>query len=198
VLMAWYPGQEGGNALADILFGDVNPSGKLPLTFPVAELQLPPFVNDADVVTYGYFHGYRHIDHENITPSFPFGFGLSYTTFAYSDLRLNSPSVDKTAEILAQVDVMNTGSRAGEEVVELYIAVPTSSVMRAPKELRAFARVALEPGQKKTVNLKVRATDLAYWDNATSAFVIEPTTYEVQVGSSSRDLPLTATFTIAP
>lgn len=198
VLMAWYPGQEGGNAIADILFGDVNPSGKLPLTFPVAELQLPPFVNDSDVVTYGYFHGYRHIDHENITPSFPFGFGLSYTTFAYSELRLNSPSVDKTGEILAQVDVANTGSRAGEEVVELYIAVPMSSVIRAPKELRAFARVALEPSQKKTVDLKVRATDLAYWDNATSAFVIEPTTYEVQVGPSSRDLPLSATFTIAP
>lgn len=198
VLMAWYPGQEGGNALADILFGDVNPSGKLPLTFPVGESQLPPFVNDADVVSYGYFHGYRHIDNENLTPSFPFGYGLSYTTFAYSELRLGAPSVDKTGEVLAQVDVTNTGARAGEEIVELYIATPMSAVLRAPKELRAFARVALDPGQKKTVDLMIRAADLAYWDEATSAFVVEPTTYEVQVGSSSRDLPLSATFSIKP
>lgn len=198
VLMAWYPGQEGGNALADILFGDVNPSGKLPLTFPVTESQLPPFVNDADMVTYGFFHGYRHIDHENLTPSFPFGFGLSYATFTYSELRLNTPTVDKTGEILAQVDITNTGMRAGEEIVELYIAAPTSGVMRAPKELRAFARVKLEPGEKKTVDLQVKVPELAYWDEATAAFVVEPTTYEVQVGSSSRDLPLSAAFTISP
>jgi len=198
VLMAWYPGQEGGNALADILFGDVNPSGKLPLTFPVAEAQLPPFVNDMDSVTYGYFHGYRHIDNENLTPSFPFGFGLSYTTFAYSDLRLDSTTIDPAGNIMVHVDVTNAGIQAGEEIVQLYIAVPTSKVTRAPKELRAFKRVALDPGQKRTVDLEMRAADLAYWDDSTSAFVIEPTTYEVEVGSSSRDLPLTATFTIAP
>jgi len=198
VLMAWYPGQEGGNAIADVLFGDVNPSGKLPLTFPISETQLPPFVNDMDAVTYGYFHGYRHIDNENLTPSFPFGFGLSYTTFAYSNLQLDATSVDKAGEQVAHVDVTNTGARTGEEVVELYIATPLGKITRAPKELRAFARVALEPGQKKTVDLTVRAADLAYWDDIESAFVVEPTMYEVWVGSSSRDLPLSATFTIAP
>lgn len=198
VMMAWYPGQEGGHAIADVLFGDVNPSGKLPLTFPLAEAQLPPFVNDADAVTYGYFHGYRHVDHENLAPSFPFGFGLSYTTFSYSDFRLDAASIDKAGELVAHVDITNTGARAGEEIVELYIAVPNSTVMRAPKDLRAFARVALDPGQKKTVDLTIRASDLAYWDEAKAAFVVEPTTYEAQVGSSSRDLPLSATFTIAP
>jgi beta-glucosidase len=196
VIMAWYPGQEGGNALADLLFGDVIPSGKLPLTVPIAETQLPPFVNDSDAVTYGYFHGYRHIDNEKLTPSFPFGFGLSYTTFAYSDLRLETPTVDKAGKLVAHVDVTNTGERAGEEVVELYIAVPMSAAERAPKELRAFSRVALDPGQKKTVDLTIRGSELAYWDETKSTFVVEPTTYEVWVGSSSRDLPLSATFTI--
>lgn len=198
VMMAWYPGQEGGNAIADVLFGDVNPSGKLPMTFPIAETQLPPFVNDADVVTYGYFHGYRHIDHENLTPSFPFGFGLSYTTFAYSDFRLDATSIEQAGELVAHVDVTNAGQRAGEEVVQLYISVPQSVVMRAPRELRAFARVALDAGQKKTVDLTIRAAELAYWDDAKAAFVVEPTTYEARVGSSSRDLPLSATFAVGP
>jgi beta-glucosidase len=198
VLMAWYPGQEGGNALADILFGDVNPSGKLPLSFPVDETQLPPFVNDMDVVTYGYFHGYRHIDNEKLDPSFPFGFGLSYTKFAYSDLRLDATTIDKAGNVMAYVDVTNTGIRAGEEVVELYIAVPMSKATRAPRELRAFKRVMLDPGQKLTVDLPIRAAHLAYWDDATAAFVIEPTIYEVAVGPSSRELPLMTTFTITP
>lgn len=198
VLMAWYPGQEGGHAIADVLFGDVNPSGKLPLTFPASESQLPPFVNDADQVTYGFFHGYRHVDHEGLEPSFPFGFGLSYTTFAYEGLKLDEPSIGQGFEIVAHVDVTNTGARAGDEIVELYVAVPESAVMRAPKELRAFARVALEPGETKTVDFTIRAADLAFWDEATAAFAVEPTTYEVWVGPSSRDLPLSATFTVAP
>lgn len=198
VLMAWYPGQEGGHALADVLFGDVNPSGKLPLTFPVSEDQLPPFINDADVVTYGYFHGYRHVDHANLTPSFPFGFGMSYTTFSYANLRLDAASVGATDEIAVHVDVTNTGARAGEEVVEVYVGVPQSAIERAPKELRAFARVLLDKGQTKTVDLTIRARELAYWDETSAAFVVEPTTYDVMVGSSSRDLPLATKVTILP
>lgn len=198
VMMAWYPGQEGGSAIADVLFGDVNPSGKLPLTFPMAEAQLPPFVNDADTVTYGFFHGYRHFDNDKLVPSFPFGFGLSYTTFAYANLRLDAASVSPTGELMAHVDVSNTGARAGEEIVELYVAVPASVVVRAPKELRAFARVALEPGQTKTVDLTIHAADLAYWDDAKSTFVVEQTTYEAQVGSSSRTLSSSAMFTVTP
>lgn len=198
VLMAWYPGQEGGHAIADVLFGEVNPSGKLPLTFPVSETQMPPFVNDANAVTYGYFHGYRHVDKEDVTPSFPFGFGLSYTTFAYSNLRLDGSSVNATGDLVAHVDITNAGARAGEEVVELYVAVPTSKVPRAPKDLRGFVRVALDAGQTKTVDMTIHVPELAYWDDAKAAFVVEPTTYEVKVGSSSRDLPLTAMFNVLP
>ena len=190
VLMAWYPGQLGGEALADILFGDVNPSGRLPLSFPRAEADLQPFDNRNVTVRYGYFHGYRWLDHRGIAPLFPFGFGLSYTTFAYTNLVLSSATLAPDGRLGVSVDVTNTGGMAGDTVVQLYVGARGSRVERARRELRDFARVHLEPGETRTVPLRVAMADLAYWDTERGAWVVEPIFYDVRVGSSSRDLPL--------
>jgi beta-glucosidase len=196
ILMAWYPGQLGGNAIADVLFGDVNPSGKLPITFPVAEADLPPFDNVSLAVTYDYYHGYRHLDRNGTDPLFPFGFGLSYTTFQYSNLALARSTVHPRGRIRATVDVTNTGAVAGDEIAQLYVGALGSGVDRAVKELKAFARVHLEPGETRTVPFEVPAADLAFWDVAASRWEIEPISYRVRVGASSRDLPLEATFAV--
>ena len=198
LVMAWYPGQEGGNAIADVLFGDVNPSGKLPLTVPRSEADLPEFVSDPNrlEVTYGYDHGYRYLDHRGTEPRFAFGYGGSYTTFAFANLALAKSDLAPTGTLEASVDVTNTGSVAGDEVVQLYVGYPASAVARDVKTLRAFARVSLAAGETKKVPLRVPVADLAYYDVATSAFVVEPIGYQVLVGSSSRDLPLGGAFTV--
>jgi beta-glucosidase len=192
----WYPGLEGGNAIANVLFGDVNPSGKLPVTFPRSESQLPPFVNDQTDVTYGYLHGYRYVDGMSEDPRFPFGFGLSYTTFALSNLVLSAASIPATGSLTASVDVTNTGTRAGDDVVQLYVGYPGSTVQRAPHDLKGFSRVHLEAGQRATVTLPLAAQDVAYYDTTMSAWRVESLMYSVAVGSSSRDLPLTAQFAV--
>jgi beta-glucosidase len=196
VMEVWYPGLEGGNAIANVVFGDVNPSGKLPVTFPRDESQLPPFVNDQPDVTYGYLHGYRYLDAMAEDPRFPFGFGLSYTTFALSNLVLSAPSVAASGSLTASVDVTNAGTRAGDDVVELYVAYNGSAVVRAVHDLEAFSRVHLDPGQKTTVTLPLASQDLAYYDTTAGAWKVEPITYTVLVGSSSRDLPLSARFAV--
>jgi beta-glucosidase len=196
VLMAWYPGLEGGNAIANVLFGDVNPSGKLPVTFPVSESQLPPFDNVSTDVTYEYFHGYRHVDHEGIDPRFPFGFGLSYTTFTYANLTLDAASVAPDGSVSATVDVTNSGAVAGDEVVQLYVGCQGTAVPRAPRNLEGFTRVHLGPGETKSVSLTVRAKDLAYYDVSASAWKVEAAKYTVSMGSSSRDLPVSAEFDV--
>jgi beta-glucosidase len=182
LVMAWYPGEEGGHAIADVLFGDVNPSGKLPLSVPRAASDLPPFVNDAPAVTYAFLHGYRWLDAMNVAPEFPFGFGLSYTTFSYANLK-----VDKLA---VSFDVKNTGTRAGDEIAQVYVSAKGSSVMRALRDLKAFARLHLEPGETKTVSVMLDSNDLAFWSG--SGWSVEPLMYEIDVGGSSRDLPLSA------
>jgi beta-glucosidase len=192
VVMAWYPGQEGGSAIADVLFGDANPSGRLPLTFPEDESQLPPFDHTSADVTYGYLHGYRYVDDQGSVPAFPFGFGLSYTTFALSNLVLSKSTIPVDGATTATVDVENTGAEAGDEVVQLYVAYPGSSVQHGPNELRAFARVHLAAGAKQTVSLDLPATDLAYYDVGAKAWKVEPLAYTVSAGTSSRDLPLHA------
>jgi beta-glucosidase len=196
VLMAWYPGERGGTAIADVLFGDVNPSGKLPVTFPVAEADLPPFDNVSSEVTYGYLHGYRWVDQHATAPLFPFGFGLSYTTFRYANLRVDASSVSSQGRVRVTADVTNTGGVAGDEVAQLYISYRGSRVERAVRDLRGFARVHLDPGETRAVAFTLRASDLAFWDVATGGWSVEPITYEVAVGSSSRDLPLSGTFTV--
>jgi beta-glucosidase len=198
LLMAWYPGMEGGNAIAEVLFGDVNPSGKLPVTFPRSEAQLPAFVNDQDVVTYGFLHGYRYVDGKVYDPRFPFGYGSSYTTFAFSNLALDRGTATQAGRVHVSVDVTNTGTRAGDEVVQLYVSYPGSRVERAVRELKGFQRVSLRPGETRMVGMDLDVRDLAYWDAGTSSFVVEPLTYTVSVGDSSRDLPLAASFSVPP
>ncbi|HVO23214.1 MAG TPA: glycoside hydrolase family 3 C-terminal domain-containing protein [Candidatus Margulisiibacteriota bacterium] len=197
ILMAWYPGTEGGNAIAEVLFGDVNPSGKLDVTVPRSADQLPPFVNDQINVEYGYYHGYRYVDKNGLEPRYPFGFGLSYTTFAFSNLRLAASTIAPNGELRANVDVKNTGAVSGEEVVQLYVGYEGSRVDRAVRDLKAFQRVTLAPGQTKTVALAVPAADLGFWDVGANTFVVEPISYVIEVGSSSRDLPLDASVSIA-
>ena len=153
ILMAWYPGQLGGEALADILFGDVNPSGRLPLSFPRRESDLPPFDNRNLTVRYGSLHGYRWLDRRAVAPLFPFGFGLSYTTFRLANLALSSDTLPRDGRVQASVDVANTGGMAGDTVIQLYVTPHESGTERAPRELRDFARVALEPGETRTIVL---------------------------------------------
>lgn len=197
IVHAFYPGQEGGDAIADVLFGDVNPSGRLPFTIPVSESQLPPFDVTSAAITYGYFHGYRYVDHAGTEPAFPFGFGLSYTTFESSNLTLSESAMAAGGRVTASVDVKNTGAIAGDDVVELYVGYPGSSVESRPeKELKGFARVHLDAGESKTISLPLEANDLRYYDAGQSAWVLEPLAYTVYVGASSRDLPLVQTLTV--
>jgi beta-glucosidase len=196
ILMAWYPGQLGGEAIAEVLFGEVNPSGRLPLAFPRAETDLPPFENLRLRVAYGFLHGYRWLEHEGIAPLFPFGFGRSYTTFGYANLALSATEIAPDGSVRVAVDVTNTGGMAGDEVVQLYVSYRGSRVQRAPKDLRGFARVHLAPGQTATVPLEVRAADLAYWDVDAGAWRVEPIEYGVHVGPSSRELPLEGSFRV--
>jgi beta-glucosidase len=186
ILMAWYPGMEGGYALADILFGKVNPSAKLPCSFPASESLLPPFNNRAKSVKYGYFHGYRLTDKEGHTPAFPFGYGLSYTTFAFSDLRLDKEEVGAKGRLKVSVNVTNSGHVAGEEVVQLYIGCERSTVPRPVKELKGFSKVHLDPGETKRVEFSVKARQLAYYDEQAKHWKTEPGDYRMYVGSSSR------------
>jgi beta-glucosidase len=196
VLFAWYPGMDGGNALAEIVFGIENPSAKLPISFPRSADQLPPFVNDGDEVTYDYFHGYFFLDRNGHEPQFPFGFGLSYTTFGYGTLAVEAPRVKSDGTVRAKVDVTNTGSRAGTEIVQLYVGAPASIVERPLRKLASFARVSLEPGQTQSVTLEFPAEDLAHWDEAQNAWEIEPISYTLAAGSSSRDLQATTSFEV--
>lgn len=198
LLMAWYPGMEGGTAIARVLFGDVNPSGKLPLTMARTEADLPPFVNDQPDVTYGYYHGYRLQDRDGTEPRYPFGHGLSYTTYSYSNLQLSSTALTEDDTLAVSFDVTNAGSMAGEEVAEVYVSYPGSAIDRPVVDLRAFARVALDPGQTRSVTLEVPVRDLAWYDVALPGWAVEHIAYGVHVGRSSRDLPLSASFSVGP
>lgn len=175
VVMAWYPGEEGGNAVADVLFGDVNPSGRLPVTFPRATAQLPPFEDYAmDNRTY------RFMREE---PLYPFGFGLSYTTFAYSDLRLAPPRISRDGHTTATVRVTNTGARAGDEIVQLYLTDCEASVRVPQYALKGFQRVTLAPGESREVQFEITPRMLALIDNDGTARV-EPGRFRVIVGGA--------------
>jgi beta-glucosidase len=199
VIEAWYPGQECGNAIADVLFGQVNPGGKLPQTFPRRLEDHPRFGNypgENGLVRYaeGIFMGYRHYDQEQIDPLFPFGYGLSYTTFTYANLRLSTDTIRPEQRLTVSLDVTNTGQRTGQEVVQLYVRDVTASVARPPKELKGFAKVALAPGETRQVTLSLDRAALAFWDEGQHAWVAEAGTFEVFVGSSSRDIRARAAF----
>jgi beta-glucosidase len=187
ILMLWYPGMEGGHALAGIVLGQVSPSGRLPCVFPKSEADLPPFDIDADEIEYGLLHGYRLLEKNYAEPAFPFGFGLTYTSFDYGDLRLESAKIGQEGILRGSVEVANTGTRAGEEVVQLYIGAEESQVERPVKELKAFKRVHLEPGQAERVVFEVPASALAYYEEDNSNWVVEVGTYEVTVARHSVD-----------
>jgi beta-glucosidase len=186
ILMAFYPGERGGEALARVLFGEVNPSGKLPFTVPRDASQLPPFDNTSLTVDYGYYHGYTLVEKRGWAPRYPFGHGLSYTTFRYANLTLDAKEMKADGEIHASVDVTNTGKRPGEEVVQLYAGFTRSKVDRPVKLLRAFEKVALGPGETRRVTLTLAAKDLTYYDPETRKWVVERMEHEVLVGPSSR------------
>ena len=198
ILMLWYPGQEGGHAFADVLLGKASPGGRLPCSFPKREEDLPFFDRDATQITYDLWHGYRKLERDGAEPAFPFGFGLSYTSFALGGLRLARTTIGALESVVVTLEVSNTGDMAGEEVVQLYIGARSSAVERAPKELKAFSKVPLAAGERRVVRMAVPARELAYFSSAQGGWVIEPGEYEVFVGRHSQDAgALRAMFCIA-
>ena len=190
LIEAWYPGEEGGNAIAEVLFGDYNPGGKLPITFPKTVGQLPLYYNHKPtgrVDDYVDLRGKQYL--------FPFGYGLSYTKFKYSNLTINPKKISPDEEININVDVENAGEYEGDEVVQLYLHDAVSSLAKPVKELKRFRRITLEPGEKKKVSFTLTSTDLLSYD-ADMNLVIEPGIFEVMLGASSEDIRLKGNFKI--
>jgi beta-glucosidase len=203
VLQAWYPGMEGGNALAAVLLGEVNPSGKLPATFPkklsdspAHALQAYPGANGSVTYAEGLLVGYRWFDTKHLEPQFPFGFGLSYTTFQYSNLKL-LPGDGSNQIVTAQFDLKNTGARAGAEVAQLYVHQDQPSLPRPDKELKGFAKILLQPGETRTVSMPLNRTAFAFYVPAQAGWVAEKDNFKIIIGSSSRDLRLQDNFHLA-
>ncbi|HKT55257.1 MAG TPA: glycoside hydrolase family 3 C-terminal domain-containing protein [Microbacterium sp.] len=199
IVEAWLLGQAGGGATADVLFGAVNPSGKLTETIPLRLSDNPSYGNfpgEFGHVRYGegLLVGYRWYDEKSLQVAYPFGHGLSYTTFAYGDA---DAVVDAAGDILVTVPVTNTGAIAGREVVQLYTSLAASAVQRPPRELKAFATVSLEPGETTSVQLTVRRTDLAYWDVRVDEWIVVGGAYTVDVAASSRDIRSSTTVEVA-
>ncbi len=176
ILVLWYPGMEGGWALAELLTGRVNPSGRLPCTFPKSMADLPVFDRNATQISYDLWHGYRKLARDGAQPAFPFGYGLSYTTFRWSDLRLAQTEISADSTLEAAVTITNTGAVAGDEVVQFYLSAPQSAVERAPWELKAFQRVSLQSGESQVVRVRIPAERLAYYD-LQQGWTVEKTTY---------------------
>jgi beta-glucosidase len=201
VMLAYYPGMENGHAVASVLLGKVNPSGKLPVSFPVRLEDSPAFINASypgcREVNYGegIFVGYRYYDKKDMDVLFPFGHGLSYTTFSYGRLKLPR-RVRAGAEVKVSLEVTNTGQAAGKEVVQLYVSDLKSSLPRPPKELKGFSKVELKPSETKTVEIVLNERSLAFYDPHKHAWVAEPGEFDVLVGSSSRDIRQKAKFTL--
>lgn len=195
--MAWQPGQEGGNAIADVLSGKVNPSGKLPVTFPVKYSDVPSYnhfpgdlTNNTVQYAEGIFVGYRHYDTKGIKPAYEFRYGLSYTNFTYDNLKLSSTKVDlyKNKLLTVSVDVSNTGNIEGKEVIQFYIHDKSTLIERPFKELKGFQKISLKPGQTKTVTFTVDKRALSAYDETLKSWVAKPGLFKVLVGSSSRDI----------
>ncbi|WP_255027184.1 glycoside hydrolase family 3 C-terminal domain-containing protein [Rhodococcus sp. GA1] len=196
IVEGWLLGQAGGGAVADVLYGHVNPSGRLAETVPIRLEDTPAHTNfpgEHGHVRYGegLFVGYRSYDARRLDVSFPFGHGLSYTTFEYSDA-----AVESDGDLTVQVTVTNTGGRAGAEVVQVYAGAPGSSVARAPRELKGFTKVRLDSGESQRVAVSIRRDDLAYWDTRVDSWVVEGGTYSIDIGASSRDIRQTLTVDV--
>jgi len=200
ILMAWYPGQENGNALAEVLYGDVNPSGKLPVTIPPNASQIPigstaqfPGIGGHVAYSEQLQIGYRWYDAQSVSPLFPFGDGLSYTSFGYSNLTITAVSPAGQAQV--GFDLTDTGGSAGAEVAQLYLGFP-SAANEPPKLLKGFQRVVLTPRQTQHVVFNLKWEDLANWDATTRGWLVTPGTFQVLVGASSRDIRLTGGLTV--
>ena len=200
IVLAHYPGMEGGHAVADVLCGEVNPSGKLTVTYPKALKDTPAYNNypgSRDVVYgEGLFVGYRHYDLREIEPLFSFGHGLSYTTFEYSDLKVTE-SVKRGEAVQVSVMVKNVGKVAGKEVVQVYVSDKQSTLARPPKELKGFVKIELKPGEVKTVMFELNERALSFYNPSRKQWIAEPGEFEVLIGSSSRDIRAKVKFTLA-
>jgi len=200
LLDMWYAGQEGGHALAAVLFGDANPSGKLPVSFPKRFEDSPAYGHypgkDLQVeYAEGIYVGYRYFDTRNVEPQFPFGFGLSYTTFAYSDLKITPARIAGDQPVEVSMRLSNTGPRPGAEVVELYVHEDHAKLDRPVHELKGFRRVELSPGKSQIVKFTLDRAAFSYWDPAAHTWIADPGAFEVQVGASSHDIHLRAPLT---
>jgi beta-glucosidase len=200
VVEAWYPGQENGNAIAALLFGDINPAGKLPITFPGSDQQTPvadpsrwPGINDIATYSEGLLVGYRWWDATGQQPLFPFGYGLSYTTFGYDRLRIRT--ADHGPKITVTVRITNTGPRDGAEVAQLYVGFPVSAG-EPPRQLKDFRKATLQPGRHTDISFTLDRRDLSYWDTTQGHWVTAAGTYQLMVGTSSRDIRATGRITL--
>jgi beta-glucosidase len=187
ILEAWYPGTEGGNAIADILFGDVNPGGKLPVTWPRVTGQVPAYYNHNRTQAPEDEPGFTsRFEDFQTAPLYPFGYGLSYTTFAYSNLQLDRKSVPASGALQVSVDVENKGAVAGDEVVQLYIHQRAGSASRPVRELKGFERIALTAGEKKTVHFTLGQEELKFWSPESKTWVVEPEEFDAWAGGDSK------------
>ena len=199
VIEAWYPGMEGGYAISNILFGDITPSGKLPITFPQSledcsahkSKETFPGVDLAVSYKEGIFIGYRHFERENITPLFPFGFGLSYTNFEYSNLSVDTKKIAENSRIMVSLDITNIGDFRGGEIVQIYSKPSESMIVRPPKELVGFFKVALEPQETQTIYIPIKRKELGYYDIESHNWKVEQGSYELLIGSSSDNIIVT-------
>ena len=199
VLETWLGGQAGAGAVADVLFGKVNPSGKLAETFPVRLEDTPAFLNfpgEEGNVLYGerIFVGYRYYDARKIEPLFPFGFGLSYTTFEYSDLKVSSKKITNEGDLTVTFQVKNTGKVIGKEVIQLYVSDTESTLQRPENELKKFAKIELKPGESKTVSFKLESRDFSYFDAKRDLWIAESGSFKINIGASSRAIKLSETI----
>ncbi len=201
---AWYPGQEGGTALAQLLFGEFSPSGKLPMTFdrrweenPAHDTYYPKSGDKKVAYTEGVFVGYRGYDKSGVKPLFPFGYGLSYTTFAYKNLTV-SPSTSAGQSVEVRFEVTNTGSRAGSEVAQVYVGDRHASVPRPKKELKGFAKVSLGPGETRQVAVRLDRRAFAYYDIKKHDWRVEPGDFDLYVARSAAQIELTGKVAVVP
>jgi beta-glucosidase len=197
IVEAWYPGEEDGDAVAAVLFGDVDPGGRLPITFPRADADTPahtpaqyPGVNGVATYSEGLRIGYRWYDAQGIAPLYPFGYGLSYTSFGYSHLSASRP--DRHGQVTVRLDVTNTGRRAGSTVAQVYVADPAAAG-EPPVQLKGFQRVSLSPGRTRRVTLRLDSRAFSVWDSDAQRWTVTPGTYTIRAGGSSADLPLSTT-----
>jgi beta-glucosidase len=197
VVQAWYPGEEDGNAAADVLLGDADPSGRLPITFPKSLADTPantpeqyPGVDGVATYSEGLRVGYRHYDAKNIEPLFPFGHGLSYTTFAYRHLTVRGHGADVTVG----ADITNTGHRTGSEVPQLYVGAPGEP----PAQLKGFTKIRLRPGQTRHVTFQLNSRSFASWDVTSHAWTVTGGTYHLMLGAGSRDVRLRREIHLPP